>query len=146
MDTSRVTVGDKVTATAAVLLLIDLLFLPWHQVFSFSLTAVEAPGGWWGTLAVLLTLVVLVVLFLRRFAAVEFHWLPRPVGQANLALNGLVLAVLVVKLLLDPNLLGFGSYLGLLLAGAMVVGAALGRDETDEAPPVGSGRSTPTPF
>jgi hypothetical protein len=147
MDTSRVTVGDKVTAIAGILLLIVLLVLPWHQVFSFSLTAVEAPNGWWGTLAALLTLAILVVVFLRRFAAIELTWLPRPIGEVNLAANAVVLALLVIKLALDTNFLGFGAFLALLLAAAMVVGAALGRDETGEPPPVGSGPGAPpTPF
>ncbi|WP_421121075.1 hypothetical protein ACE2AJ_07350 [Aquihabitans daechungensis] len=147
MDTSRVTLGDKVTAGAGILLLITLLFLPWHQVFSFSQTAVEAPGGWWGTLAALLTLLILVGTFLRRVAAIDVAWLPRPIGEVNLAANVLVLALLVLKLALDTDYLGFGAYLALLLAAAMVTGAALGRDETDEAPPVGSGGGAPpTPF
>jgi hypothetical protein len=129
------------------LLLIVLLVLPWHQVFSFSLTAVEAPNGWWGTLAALLTLAILVVVFLRRFAAIELTWLPRPIGEVNLAANAVVLALLVIKLALDTNFLGFGAFLALLLAAAMVVGAALGRDETGEPPPVGSGPGAPpTPF
>jgi hypothetical protein len=146
MDTSRVTTGDKVTAGAALLLLVDLCFLPWHQVYSFSSTGIEAPGGWWGTSAALLTLVTLVVLFLRRFAAVDFSWLPLPIGRATVVANAVVLALLVAKLALDPDLLGFGAWLGVLLAATMVAGAVLGRDETDEPPPVGSGRSEPTPF
>ena len=146
MDMSRVTLGDKIVAGAGLALLVDLLFLPWHQVFSFSVTAVEAPGGWWGTLAVLVTLAILIVTVLRRFTSVSLPSLPRPIGQANLAATGLVVALLVVKLALDANHLGFGAYLGLALAAAMAAGAYLGKDETDEAPPVGSGRSTPTPF
>ncbi len=147
MDTSRVTTGDKIIFAAGILLLIDLLVLPWHQVFSFSITAVEAPGGWWGTLAALLTLVILVVTFLRRIAAVDMPALPRPIGEVNLAANALVLALLLVKLALDTDFLGFGAFIGLGLAGAMVAGAFLGKDETDEAPPVGSsGGAPPTPF
>lgn len=146
MDIGRITLGDKLTAGAGLLLLVDLLFLPWHQVFSFSLTATEAPGGWWGTLAVLLTLAILVVIGLRRLTSVTFETLPLPIGRANLAANVAVLAVLVLKLVLDLDYLGFGAFLGLLLAGVMVGGAFLGHDETDETPPVGSGRSTPTPF
>ncbi|HWJ97772.1 MAG TPA: hypothetical protein VNQ33_06395 [Acidimicrobiales bacterium] len=147
MDLSRHTPGDNLIAGAGVLVLIDLLFLPWHQVFSFSSTAVDAPGGWWGTLAVLLTVAILIVLVLRRHTAVSFTALPRPIGQLNLAANAAVLAALVIKLALDPDFLGFGSYLGILLAAAMTAGALLGRDETDEPPPVGSGRGAPpTPF
>lgn len=146
MDTSRLTTGDKLVAGAGMLLLVDLLFLPWHQVFSFSITAVEAPGGWWGTLAALLTLAILVVLGIRRFTRVALPALPRPIGEVTLAASAAVLAVLVVKLVLDLDYLGFGSYLGLLLAGTMTAGALLGREETDDPPPVGSSGSTPTPF
>jgi hypothetical protein len=146
MDTSRVTTGDKVTAAAALLLLIDLCFLPWHQVYSFSSTAIEGTGGWWGTLAALLTLVILVELFLRRLAAVDLSWAPLPIGRAHLAATAVVLALLVAKLARDPDLLGFGAWLGVLLAATMVAGAVLGRDETDEPPPVGSGGREPTPF
>lgn len=147
MDLNRVTTGDRIVAGAGVLLLIDLLFLPWHQVFSFSITAVEAPGGWWGTLAVLVTLAILVVTAIRRFTAVSFPVLPRPIGELNLVANAAVLAVLVLKLALDTDFLGFGAFFALALAATMTAGASLGKDETDEAPRVGSGRGAPpTPF
>lgn len=147
MDLSRITPGDKLITGAGILLLIDLLVLPWHQVFSSSITAVEAPGGWWGTVTVLLTLAILAVLVVRRFSAVPFTGLPAPIGLLNLIANAAVLAFLVIKLGLEPDYLGFGSYLGLLLAATMTAGAFLGRDETDEPPPVGSGRGAPpTPF
>ncbi|HWJ61402.1 MAG TPA: hypothetical protein VNS19_05495 [Acidimicrobiales bacterium] len=147
MDTSRVTLGDKVVVGAAFLLVIDLLFLPWHQVFSFSRTATEAPGGWWGTLAVLLTVAIVALTAVRRFTDVSLPTLPRPIGEVNLAATAVVFAVLAIKLALDTTFLGFGSYLGLLLAASMVAGAFLGKDETDEAPPVGTGPGAPpTPF
>lgn len=147
MDTSRVTAGDKLVVGAGILLLVDLLFLPWHQVFSFSTTAVEAPGGWWGTLAALLTLAIVVITAVRRLSAASLPALPRPIGEVNLAANATVLALLVIKLVLDLDFLGFGSYLGILLAATMTAGALLGREETDEPPPVGSGGGAPpTPF
>lgn len=143
---SRVTTGDKLVVGAGVLLLIDLLFLPWHQVFSFSVTATEAPGGWWGTLAALLTLGIVVATVVRRLTSVALPSLPRPIGEVNLGANAAVLAILILKLGLDLDYLGFGAYLGILLAGAMTAGAVLGREETDEPPPVGSGGRTPQPF
>jgi hypothetical protein len=147
MDTSRVTAGDKLVVGAGILLLVDLLFLPWHQVFSFSTTAVEAPGGWWGTLAALLTLAIVVTTAIRRFSSVSLPTLPRPIGEVNLAANAAVLGLLLIKLVLDLDFLGFGSYLGILLAATMTAGALLGREETDEPPPVGSGGGAPpTPF
>lgn len=143
----RVTVGDYLIAGAGLLLLFTLLVLPWHQVFSFSVTAVEAPGGWWGTLAALLTPAILLVVVLRRQTSVSFEALPAPIGLLNLGANAAVLAILVLKLILDLDALGFGAYLALLLAATMTAGAYLGKDETDEAPPVGSGPGAPpTPF
>jgi hypothetical protein len=147
MDMSRVTSSDKLVVGAGVLLLIDLWFLPWHQVFSFSITATEAPGGWWGTLALLLTLAIVVVLVIRRLTSISLPALPRPIGEVNLAANAGVLALLLIKLVLDLDSLGFGAYLGVLLAGVMTAGALLGREETDEPPPVGTGPGgPPTPF
>ncbi len=147
MQSSRLTTGDRIVLGAAVLLIIDLLVLPWHEVYSFSTTAVAAPGGWWGTLAVLVTIAVIFLTLVRRFSTMALPSLPRPIGEVSLALTGIVLGLLVAKLLLDPDFLGFGSYLGLVLAATMVGGAVPGRQETDEAPPVGSGRGAPpTPF
>jgi hypothetical protein len=147
MDLSRVTVGDKVLGAAGILLVIDLWLLPWHTVFSQNLTALDPPGGRWGTLALILTLAILAVTAIRRFTKVALPPMPRPVGEITLGATAIVLALLVVKLAADPDFLGFGSYLGVALAAAMVAGASLGRHETDEVPPVGSGRGTPpTPF
>lgn len=143
----RVTLGDKIVAGAAVLLLLALLVLPWHQVFSFGTTAVDPPGGGWGALAALLVLAILVTTAARRFTAATFSVLPRPIGEVILAAAVAVLALLVIKLALDTNYLGFGAFVAIALAGVMVGGAVLGKDETDEAPPVGSGGGPPpTPF
>ncbi|MCU1370897.1 MAG: hypothetical protein JWO77_2091 [Ilumatobacteraceae bacterium] len=147
MDMSRVTAGDKVLAGSGVGLIIALLFLPWHQVFSFSASAVDAPGGWWGTAAALLTAAILVVTGVRRFTDTSLPTLPRRIGEVTLGATAAVFGLLLIKLALDTDYLGFGAYAALLLAAAMAVGAFLGRDETDEAPPVGSGRGAPpTPF
>ena len=147
MDVSRVTLGDKISVGSALLLLATLLLLPWHQVFSFSIPAVDSPGGGWGQLAALLVIAIVVTTVLRRFTATAFSSLPVPIGLANLAASGAVVALLVLKLALDPTFLGFGAFLAIGLAGAMAAGAFLGKDETDEAPPVGSDPSRPpTPF
>ena len=147
MDTSRVTLGDKIVAGAAIALIVDLAFLPWHQVFSFGSTALDPPGGWWGTLALLLSLAIVGLTAIRRFTTLSLPVLPRPIGEVNLAATVVVLALLLLKLALDSDYLGVGAYAGTVLAGVMVAGASLGKDETDEAPPVGSGRGAPpTPF
>lgn len=147
MGTSRITTGDRVLLAAAVLLVIDLVVLPWHQVYSFSTTALGAPGGWWGTLALLVTLGIVALTVVRRLTNAAVPTLPRPIGEVTLGLTVLGFLLLLVKLLLDPEFLGVGAYLGVALAATMVGGAVPGRSETDETPPVGSsGGAPPTPF
>ena len=107
----------------------------------------ERPEAGFSLIEALVALAILAVTAIRRFTKVALPPMPRPVGEITLGATAIVLALLVVKLAADPDFLGFGSYLGVALAAAMVAGASLGRHETDEVPPVGSGRGTPpTPF
>jgi hypothetical protein len=63
---------DWIVGGLALLLLIDLLFLPWFSYsfgpFSFSLTATDDPDGWLGILAVLALLVLLADLAIERLS------------------------------------------------------------------------------
>jgi hypothetical protein len=63
---------DWILGGLALLLVIDLLFLPWFSIslgpFSASLTATDAPDGAFGILAVLAAIAVIVDLGVERFA------------------------------------------------------------------------------
>jgi hypothetical protein len=63
---------DWILGGLALLLVIDLLLLPWFSIslgpFSTSLTATDAPDGWLGILAVLAAIALIVDLGVERLA------------------------------------------------------------------------------
>ncbi len=73
MDWSRFSRDDWIVAGVALLLVIDLLFLPWLTASAFgftaSLTATDAPSGWLGVLAVLAALAVIADLAIERLSS-----------------------------------------------------------------------------
>ena len=73
MNTDNITRDDWIIGGVALLLVIDLLFLPWFDISagpfgSFTLTATDAPSGWTGILAVLLGLALIADLAVERLA------------------------------------------------------------------------------
>jgi hypothetical protein len=77
MDLSRFSRNDWIIGGLALLLAIDLLFLPWWSTsvgfgpftVSVSGSATDAPDGWLGVLAVLAALALLADLMLDRLGA-----------------------------------------------------------------------------
>lgn len=149
MDLSKLTMGEKVVGAAGVLLLIDLLFLPWHKIefggallnVSVTRSAIESPNGLWGVLALLVTLAMVAVVVVTRFTTAKVPDLPIPLGQAMFFAGIAVIALLFLKLLLETSALGFGAWLGVLLGAAMAYGGFLIRQEAGAAPsspPMGS--------
>lgn len=145
MDLSKLTMGDKVVGAAGVLLLIDLLFLPWHSIdlgiLSVSRSGIESPGSFWGILAMLVAIAMVAVVVLTRFTSTKMPDLPIPLGQAMFFGGIAVAALLVLKLITKTDYLGFGAWLGVLLGAAMAYGGFLVRQEAGAAPssgPMGS--------
>ena len=154
MDLSKLTNGDKILGGSAIALVVVLVFLPWQsrrvdgyrRSFTYSHRAIEAPNGWLGVLALLLVLAILTITILRRFTDVDLPAPPRPWGEVTwIAAQGVV-ALLLLKVIFGTEDLGLGCYLAILLAGAMVYGAFLDKDELDDAPVGSSGGPPPTPF
>lgn len=130
MDLNKLTLSDKIIAGTGLVLLIDLLFLPWHNVdlgfVSSSRSAIESPNGFWGILALLLTAAVLVVTLLRVLKPeTQLPDLPISWDQAIFYGTVAVEALLVIKLVLETEFLGFGAWLGLLLGAGMIYGGFL---------------------
>lgn len=142
MDLSKLTMGEKVVLGAGVVLLIDLLFLPWHNIdlgfVSVSRSAIESPNAFWGILAMLVTLAMVVVVVVSRFTTAKLPDLPVPWPQAMFIAGIVVAALLLLKLVVETDFLGFGAWLGVLLGGAMAYGGFLMRQEAaGAAPPLG---------
>lgn len=132
MDLSKITRDDWLVIGGGMLLLIDLLFFPWHHesasfgAFSVSASqsATSAPDAIWGVLALLVTVVVVVDLALARFSPLtQLPTTQLGRGMTRCVLAGVALLLLCIKLLAHTSYLGFGSYLGLVLAITVLVGA-----------------------
>lgn len=135
MDLNKLTLGDKILGGAGILLFLDLLLFPWHSVDlgiqTINLQATESPNGFWGVLALLLTIVVVAAIILRRLTSVKLPELPISWNQALFYGAIAVLVLLFIKLISETSELGFGAWLGLLLAAAMVYGGFVVSKESD---------------
>jgi hypothetical protein len=118
--------GTKLMVGAGALLFLDL-FLTWQTLeleFGRGQTVTRALDGWdfWGLLIGVLTLALLAVVIVRQTEAevmLDARWDVLP-----LALGTVVLALTVVKSVRDAES-AWPSYLGIVLAGVVVVGAFL---------------------
>lgn len=151
MDFSKLTLGDKILGGCAIVLLIDLLFLPWHHVSysgygisaSYSRTAIQSPNSFWGFLAVLVLFAIIGTTIVRRLTDTVLPETPKPMSELTFYATIGLLVLLLLKLIFKTDYLGFGAYLAILLAGGMIYGAFLDKDLPDDAPTGGSGDSAP---
>ena len=124
---ARFSQGERIVLVGGVLLIADLLFVPWHSVdlggldiaFDTTRTAVESPNGGYGVAAVLLTLLMIVQILVARATSARLPAMALPWSQLQLVAGVFVAVVLVIKLVRETELLGFGSYSGV-LAGLLV--------------------------
>lgn len=154
MDFSRLTLGDKILGGTAIALVITLVFLPWHSVsysgygvsYSATSSAIERPNGMLGLLALLVLFAIIGVTIVRKLTDTELPETPKPLGELTFYAAVGVLVILLLKVIVKTDILGFGCYLAILLAGGMVYGAYLGKDEADGAATGGGTGAPPTPF
>lgn len=131
MDLDKLSLSDKIIAGTGIVLLIDLLFLPWHSVDlgplgDYSRSGVESPNSFWGIVALLLTIAVVAVTVVRVFKPeTKLPDLPVTWDRAIFFGAAATLAVLLLKLVLETDYLGFGAWLGILLAAGMTYGGYL---------------------
>ena len=133
-------IGEKIIVIAGALLLI-VGFLPWYSIDlgplgDFTRNGWQSPGALWSMLAILIGLAMAAVVVLKGLTEVE---IPDNVGGVSwpriLLGGGLVALVFVVlKLLNHSGDLGFGFYLGIILAAALAAGGFLMFREERAAP------------
>lgn len=135
---TKLTNLDRIVGGAALLFVVDLLFLPWIDVsfgipggggvpgtsVSVTSAATSAPDGFLGILALLLGLAVLGDLLLDRLTEVKLPELPLPRPVLRLIAAAAAFALVALKFLLHPHpsYLGIGCWGGLVLGIAMSVG------------------------
>lgn len=139
MDLTKLTQADRIVLVAGVLLIVNLLFLPWHHIdlggslgrlgldvtgvdTSFSRSGVQSPNAAYGLLAVIVAAVMVGQVAASKLFGAQLPDPPAPWSQIHFIAGCVVLALLVIKLLAETTALGFGSYLGVLLAAALAFG------------------------
>ena len=132
MDLNKLSLSDKIIAATGIVLIIDLLFLPWHSVDlgpfggTFTRSGIESPNSFWGVLALLLAIAVVAVTLIRALKPeTTLPDLPVSWNQAIFYASAATAVLLLLKLLIETDGLGFGSYLGVILAGGMAYGGFL---------------------
>lgn len=139
MDVTRLTLGERVVLVAGLVLIIDLLFLPWHDIdiggleiagLDTTRSGVQSPNGGYGVIALLLALVMVGQIVASKLMSASLPNPPVPWSQIHLIASAIVLVALVVKLFAETDYLGFGAYLGLLLAAALAFGAYTIKQDT----------------
>jgi hypothetical protein len=138
MEVSKFTREELILAGVALLLVIDLLLLPWFDIsvgigsFQVSATssATGAPDGWLGVLAGLVLIALVADLALERLANVEVPAIGGSRGQTRLVLAAVAAGFVGLKFLfhIHFSMFGFGFWAGIVLAVALVVVAARARD------------------
>jgi hypothetical protein len=131
-DVSR---DDWILGGVALLLVIDLLFLPWFSIsvgpFSASTTATGDPDGWLGILAVLAAIALIVDLAIERFSPGTA--LPNIRGsrtETRLVLAALAALFVGLKFLFHIHFsyFDYGFYLAVVLTVALVYFALQARN------------------
>lgn len=127
--------GEGVVVVAGILLVADLLLLPWHHYalnvdvgnlgielprFSFDRNGVQSPNAILGIAALVLAALMVV----QVLAAKASPAMPK-LGQLHLIAGPAVLGLLLAKLFSNDDFLGSGAWLGVLLGIALAVGGYL---------------------
>jgi hypothetical protein len=146
MDLSKFSRDDWVMAGLALLLAIDVLFLPWFDYTgppgappalqqTVTLSATDTPDGWLGVLALLAALAVIADLALDRFGATELPSIGGSRAGTRLVLVGAGALFLGLKFILHVHfsLFGFGFWAALVLTVALLV-VAFRALESESAP------------
>ncbi len=142
---AKLSQGERIVLVAGLLLIADLVFLPWHNVdlgrldslIDTTITGVQAPYAGYGIAAVVLVLVMVVQIALARLLSVRLPEPPVPWSQIHLIVGIFVAVMLVIKLVRLTDSLGYGAY-SAILAGILVAYGGY-RIASEAGEPVGPG-------
>ena len=124
---ARLSQGERIVLVAGLLLIADLLFLPWYDIdlgpldeaVNTTATGVQEPYAGYGVAAVVLVVIMIAQIALAKLLSVRMPRLPVPWSQVHLILGIFVAVVLVIKLVRLTDSLGYGAY-SAILAGILI--------------------------
>jgi hypothetical protein len=119
---------DMIGGGLALLLAISLLFFPFHHYsagpFSADFSATGSPDSVWGVLALICVIAFIADLALERLSPqTQIPAIGGSRGMTRLVLAGAALALIVLKFIFHTSNLGWGFFITLIVAIALVVGA-----------------------
>jgi hypothetical protein len=115
--------NDWIVGGLALLLAIDLLFLPWFSIFGFTLSATDGPDGWTAIIAMLVALAIVADVLIERLSpqsALPNLGGSRTATRLRLALLAAALVALKFVLHIHFSLFGFGFYAAVVICAALV--------------------------
>ena len=133
MDLKRLSMAERISSLAALLLLLDLMILPWHRIsvgigdirFTSSRSGLESPNGFLGLLAAVVALAVVARIGLAAFSSVTLPALPVSEAQLDLIGGAAAVGLVLLKLVLETSYLSIGAWLAVPLSGAVLYGGYL---------------------
>jgi hypothetical protein len=132
----RLTLPEKITAVAGIVLLVGMFAFPWYHVgvpsitvgghtfggASFNSNVLKGPGSFFSIVALLVLIALLAEFVLSRLGAVQLPAIPVSWASAEFYGALAVLALLVIKILFHVGNFGWGFYADLILAVALAYG------------------------
>lgn len=121
VDLAQLSREDMIVGALSAFLIIDLLFLPWHDYIVLTTSATSAPSAAWGVLALLADIALLSDLALDRFGTSQLPAIRGSQAATRAALAATTLFFMAIKFLADTTNLGAGCWLGLIAVVALFV-------------------------
>lgn len=144
MNVDNVSRDDWILGGLALLLIIDLLLLPWFSIsfgpLSATFTATGAPDGWPAVLAVLVTIALIVDLAIERFSPrTQLPAIGHSRTNTRFILACIAAGFVLLKFLLHIHFsyFGFGFWAGVVLTIALVYYALQLRNPAARPPGTG---------
>jgi hypothetical protein len=150
MDLKKLSRGQRIMSLTGVLLLLDVLILPWHRIsigagvfgIDVNRTGVQSPNGFYGLLIALVAVAVVARIVLSEFTSVELPKLPVTWERADLIAGVAAAALVLIKLIAETSYLSIGAWLAVPLAGALAYGGYLRGQEGTATAEAGAADST----
>jgi hypothetical protein len=140
--------GETMVLVAGALLVADLILLPWHHYhldtsaldklgvhvpgFTRNVNGLHNPQVFFGVAALIVSVAMIVQILAAKFSAA----VPRQ-EQIHLVAGPVVLGLVLAKIVANHDFLGFGAWVGVVLAAGVAYGGYLLSQET----PAGSGNN-----
>lgn len=132
MDFQKLERRFQLMLTSGPILLLFLIFAPWHQFGSgqwgISQSAIQAPNALLGVIALLALVISLMVCFAQATGSDKLPDSPKGKTweEVLLIVNAVLVGSLLLKLILETSFLGWGAW-GCIIAGAVhLCGAYVG--------------------